>query len=377
MGLFNSGGLVPPSTPSTGVLTGMKRSIPVYTLPSSLTTEQLKDIMTVMVVYGTSTDRNAKMWQTWVFTWVCLAFPGMESRFAASKSKEYIFTPLPASFIEEVSQLVARLTVDTDLTLEVPEGYGFPVAGKQLSVDFYNCGSIKGLYGYFALIVHLMGKQIRASNRELITMRRPQNIIDKYQATEEAFILTGLGRMSDIAHEMVKTAWDQCSALRKVTIDELCRMRGSEEISSDIVFTMFRMLEYAHMANAGFIRDFLNSCDWVLRDMPSMKPAFDVYVESVYAFAAEPPTRRPYVKLYYGDNTTIFHGKTLQDLTAIAVEWLKVNNDSLTGYTAPGGEKAKVAFARLCMARGIDLVSATLGTPAVVAPEEDTEGPEV
>lgn len=370
MGLFNSSGVVPPSASGSGVVSGVKRSIPVYVLPSGIETDQMKDIMTVLTLYGRSESTSIKQWQTWIYTWVCVAFPEMGGRYGASRHAEYVTSPLPEAFISQVDTMVDTLRADPTAELDAPSGFGFPDTEAKLTSAVYNCGSIVGLYGYFSLIVHLMGKQINAGNRDLITNRRPKNIIDKYSASDAAYILTGKGRMSDVAHMKIKDAWDQSNAYRKITITEFCRLRGSDELSADVVFTMFRMLEYSHMSNAGFIRDFLDSCDWVLKDMPSMIPAYDVYVNSVYAFAAEPPERRPYVKLYYGDNTTIFHAKTLQDLTAIAVEWLRVNNDSLIGYTAPGGERAKAAFARLCASRGIDLTSGTMGTPAIVAPED-------
>jgi hypothetical protein len=372
MGLFTGGSVVPATGGPAGAISGLKRSIPIYTLPTGTDAEAMKDIMTILTLYGKSESTTLKAWQTWVFTWVCVAFPEMEGRYRAARSTEYVFSPLPEAFIDEVSDMVTRLQSDPALELPAPNGYGFPGTTALFTTSVYNCGSIVGLYGYLSLVVHLMGKQIGAGNRDLITNRRPLNIIDKYNAQGVSYILTGRGRMSDVAHSKVKDSWDQSSVLRKVTIDEFCRLRGSDELSADVVFTMFRMLEYSHMSNAGFIRDFLDSCDWVLKDMPSMIPLYDFYVNSVYAFAAEPAQRRPYVKLYYGDNTTIFHAKTLQDLTAIAVEWLRPNNDSLTGYTAPGGDKAKAAFARLCMARGIDISSGTLSTPVIVAPGDDS-----
>jgi len=368
--LFTGGGLVPPSAPAVGVVSGLKRSIVVYYIDGEITPEQTKDLMTVLTLYGRSTSEDIECWQTWVLTWVCIAFPEMANKYRAARATEFVLQPIPDTFLAGVSAAVMGLQSDPSKNQVLPENIGFPPTTALLSYQVYNCGSTQGLYSYFSLIVHLMGKAIVPSTRDMIVNRRPKNLMDKFKCTDAAYILTGGGRISDIGHVQIKIAWDQSTPLRKVTINEFCRLRGSDELTSDIVFTMFRMLEYSQMSNAAFIRDFLDSCDWVLKDMPALIPAYDLYVNSIIAFAAETPERRPFIKLYHGDSSTIFHAKSLQDLTKIAVRWLQVNNDSLSGYTAPGGDKALNAFLRLCAARGIDMDSATM-VNAIRAPDDD------
>jgi len=179
--------------------------------------------------------------------------------------------------------------------------------------------------------------------------------------------------MSDTAHAQIRDAWDLSTAPRKVVIEEFSLLGGSDDVTAQIVNLMFRMLEYSGMQPALFIKDLLLACPWIVRDMPSLAPAYEVFVNSVTAYANLSASLRPYTKLFHGNNTKIFHSKSMQDLTAVAVLWLSVNNDSMAGYTAPGGDKAKAAFIKLAAAHGIDLTTGALEASAIVAAPDAEE----
>lgn len=354
----------------TSTLQGLQRHVTIYYFGPAVSEDQKRDIMTIMMVYGRSSSDRVKMWQTWVLTWACASFPQLVGKFRSMRSSEYTLEAFPEAFIEACNTAVTRLQADPTSSQPAPLLAGFPLTNQGLTHSYYNCGTLEGIYGYFALIVHLMGKSVGASTRDVITTRRPTNIIDTFRCAHSQFVLRGAGRMSDTAHSQVRDAWDLSTAPRKVLIEELSLLGGSDDVSAQIVNLMFRMLEYSGMQPALFIKELLISCPWVIQDIPSLAPAYDVFVNSVTAYASLSASLRPYTKLYHGNNTKIFHSKSMQDLTAVAVMWLSVNNDSMAGYTAPGGDKAKAAFIKLAAQRGIDITTGALGvTAAVTAPE--------
>lgn len=177
-----------------------------------------------------------------------------------------------------------------------------------------------------------------------MTKRRPRNIMDSLKSTDIEFIMTGDGRMSDIAHMMVHNAWSSVDKPRQLFIKVFCKQRSSDERSTRIVFLMLGMLEYAGMQPAAFIHALLLACPWVIQDVPLLAPAFSLYVESVKAFASADADFRPYLKLYHGNASQIFHSKSLQDLNAVAVMWLAANVPSMKKYKAPGGTERRRHF---------------------------------
>lgn len=358
----------------TTTLSGLQRQIIIYYFGPAVTDEQKRNIMTAMMVYGKSASDRVKAWQSWVLTWACVCFPQMVGKFRSMRSTEYILEAFPESYISACDQMMATLQADSDATPEVPILAGFPLTNHPMNANFYNSGTVEGLYGYFALLVHLMGKTIGPTTRDAITTRRPSNIIDTFRCSHSSYVLRGAGRMSDAAHTQVRDAWDLSTAPRKVLIEELCLLGGSDDITAQIVNLMFRMLEYSGMQPALFIKDLLLACPWVIKDIPSLAPAYEVFINSVTAYANLSESLRPYTKVYHGNNTKIFHSKSMQDLTAVAVFWLSITNDSMAGYTAPGGDKAKAAFIKLAAAHGIDMTTGALdANTAIVAPEADDD----
>jgi len=357
--------LGPPTRVST--LQGLQRSIPVYYIGPGVPEDEARDILTVMFLYGRSTSSKIKDWQTWVLTWSCCCFPQLVPKFRAMRSAEYLIAPLPDTFTNDVRTAMAQLAADPGAKIAAPLFPHFPGTSATLSWEYYNCGNLEGIYGYYALMVHLMGKKIDASTRDAITTRRPGNIIDTFRCASSSFVLRGPGRIGDTGHDMIRNAWDLSTAPRKVIIEEYSLFASVDDQTAQIVNLMFRMLEYSGMQPSLFIKDFLSACPWAIPNIPALAPAYDVYVNSVFAFSSLDPTLRPYTKLFHGNNTRIFHAKSMQDLTALAVDWLSVNNDSMTGYTAPGGDKVKAAFWKLAQAKGIDVNTGAINTDYIQA----------
>lgn len=86
--------------------------------------------------------------------------------------------PFPDDFLNQVITLEDPVTRDTAESVIVPTLESLPTPNSLLNLDFYDCGQLDGMYAYFALVVHLMGKQITEVTREVIEVRRPSNLVD-------------------------------------------------------------------------------------------------------------------------------------------------------------------------------------------------------
>jgi len=357
-----------------GAATGMKgmlRKIPYYTWPTDIEEELKPTLLTALTLPGRSVSDSVTEWQTWVITWCCLCFDEVPGKIAATKTLEYVPEPLPAVFVEEVRAAEQELLAAPESSVQLAFPPGLPGTAVAYSARQWNCGTIKGVYGYFALIVHLMGKRVDASTRDNIVNRRPKNIMDKFLCHDLSYIMTGAGRMSDMAHTMIPQAWQESTLVRRLMIRELCTFKEADVLGPEIVNTLFQMLDYSGMQPVAFIHRLLEACPWVIEDIPVLRPAFAVYSQSLVSYAQMPAVERPYLKLLYGDTTKLFHSKSMVDLTACAVEYLKQYEPSMAGYTAPGGDKAKVLFMEAAQKRGIDVTGTGQKTQAAT-PESTT-----
>jgi hypothetical protein len=301
-----------------------------------------------------------------VLTFTGLAFPETIPGIIASSQGEISFQPFPGPFIQAIDSVRHTLEADSDAKIPIPFPPEFPAGPSDLDVEVANCANMLGCYGYYALIVHLMGKRITDDTREVITVRRPQNIIDGFQAQNEAFILTGDGKMSTHAHGHINLAWDLLGSVREELIPRFARLGGSATIPNRIIHMMFDMLQHSGMQPAALIHQLVSAHPWIC-EINILRPEYDYYVTSVTRYIEIDPAVRPFIKVMYGNSTKIFHAKTMANLTACAVFFLETTNPSLQAYTAPGGEVAKRVFSAELAKRGLSLTSASTATSAPAA----------
>lgn len=325
------------------------RQIIIYTLPDNAEPAMVKAIAAVLMLHGRSTSLKIDQWQTWTLTFLCVCFPQFRDLFKTEHMVEYKLTSIPDSFLKGVIDMARTVVSDPDTSVKAPTLAELPTTLQLMTKDFYECGTEDGRYCYFALVVHLMGKQTRTVRTE----QRPEKLMETFSNKDIAYVMTGNGRMSDHAHLAVHNAWSSMDHPRQVFIRHFCKYRGNTDRSVRMVFLMFGMLEYSGMQSAVFINSFLNACPWVISDVPLLAPAFSFYRESVIAFSKAEAEFRPYIKLYHGNSSQIFHSKSLQDLNAVAVMWLSATVPSMKDYQIPGGETAKTAFAKAAKARNL------------------------
>ena len=346
---FTRNRLNPQPVASSLSLGGIHREIIIYTLPDNAKPAMVKAIAAVLMLHGRSTSLEIDQWQTWTLTFLCVCFPQFSDLFKTAHMVEYKLTSIPESFLKGVIDMARTVVSDPDTSVKAPTLAELPTTLQLMTKDFYECGTEDGRYCYFALVVHLMGKQTRT----VMTEQRPEKLMETFSNKDIAYVMTGNGRMSDHAHLAVHNAWSSMDHPRKVFIQHFCKYRGKTDRSVRMVFLMFGMLEYSGMQSAVFINSFLNACPWVISDVPLLAPAFSFYRESVIAFSKAEAEFRPYIKLYHGNSSQIFHSKSLQNLNAVAVMWLSATVPSMKDYQIPGGETAKTAFAKAAKARNL------------------------
>jgi hypothetical protein len=341
---------------ATPTIKGLYRKKTVYIWPDEMDDEDKKSVLMTLTIPGRSTSKSSEEWQTWVMSWTCLVFEAFVGKLKAKNQPEYSLTPLPQDFIDEVKAADNALETDPDTTHLIHFPTGLPMLSGLYGADVYDCGDIKGVYGYYALITHLMGKRVDTSTRDAITTKRPDNLINSFGAKDVSYILKGNGRMGNTAHSEVPQAWKEVTLFRRIVIDEFAKLPRGEGTALEMVALMFRLLENSGMQTVAFIHHLLTVCPWVIVDVPSLKPAYDLYMASLEIYAREPPYLQPYTKLYWGDTTKIFHSKSLAGLTRCAITLLEKTNPSMAGYNMQGGDSERDQFITAALAHGIDLV---------------------
>lgn len=346
----NTGGTVGDSAP----MSGMKRSIIGYRLPSTATAEERLIAMAALTLCGRSTNGDVKNWQCFILSFTALAFPETIKDLREKSDGEISFVDYSSEYITTLSKIETTLEADPKSRVAIPFPDELPIGAPTIGVAELNCASITGCYGYYSLMVHLMGKRITAETRENITIRRPGNLIDGFHAKEDEFILRGEGRMSDHAHPCINTAWDLMTSAKLTLVPKFAQFDRATTVPGQMVYMLFTLLKNSGMQPAALVHQLITAFPWI-DEIPMLRPEYDLYVKSLTDYAALPATLRPYLKVMYGNTTRIFHAKSLANLTACAVMFLETSTPSLSGYTAPGGEAAKATFLYELKKRGLKI----------------------
>lgn len=360
------------TTTTKPTLTGIKRQVPIFTAPQGISDKDRGMMLAALTMCAKSTTERVKPWQTWIATYLSVAFEGFTGKIAGEGADEYITQELPTTFVKSISDAIANPNdlVTSPKLITFPKE--LPQGSTLFTAELYNSGTIEGVYGYLSLIVFLMGKRITERNREAIEKKRPENIISAWKIGNASYILTGKGQIGRKASEMIPHAWNQSPLLRDVVVREFTTFAGSRIHSLEVAGTLFHLLEHAGMQAAVFCHRLLTACDWVM-EIPLLKPDLSVYAKSVEEYLNMPEEHRPYVKLLKGSATKIFHTKSMGRLVGCAVLWLSQDEPSIAQYNAPGAEEAKRVFIAEAKKRGITIRAApSIGqvlAPAGAAPQ--------
>lgn len=361
--------------PSSGgaKLGGLTTRVLVYGWPAApsvyahLSNPQKQTVMMALTLPGRSLDDTPTKWQSWVLTWVCLSLESFRLELTKSTHSGYVLTDLPDEFIAAALQASDALQADPAASTPLVIPNALPDSAHPYTVLLDNCGTLVGMYSYLALILILMGKSVDPSNRDPITTRRPQNLIDMFKAPDVAYILTGEGRIGNQGHSMIPTAWQYAAGPRRALVGILSLSRGSDDIPTRACSFALSMLEFSGMQPAALIHELIVACPWIVDEVPTIRAAYDLYRQSVEMYAQQPVHLRPFIKVMHGDSTRIFHSKSLVDLTQCAVAFKRMTQESIEDYKAPGSARSLSDFAAACSRHGVTLTTG-MTAPAPAAP---------
>jgi hypothetical protein len=164
-----------------------------------------------------------------------------------------------------------------------------------------------------------MGKRIEGDDHSAITASRPDAVKKKAHLSQQMAFLDGALKLSDNSHIPINSAWAELSALRALTITEFSKYSQNDtDFVQDLIYTTMHLLKWSGMTHAKITMNLLLAYPWI-DEIPVLRTALGVYVESVVALMKVDPVLRPYVKLISGDKSAVFPRKELEPLVACAV----------------------------------------------------------
>lgn len=334
---------------------GIVEQLLIYHWPKNmgLSGDAKLTVLAYMTSYGRSDDASPSRWGTLMYSYLVLAFEEFQGCIERQNHREYVFKPLPAEFIEAVLALANAAEV-----YEEPEAYNAVVASVPAMEKFphipindtYFPGelaatlTIPAVYGYAALIVFLAGKRINEKNKVTIITRRPKNLKDAHQITDEAaFYLDGDGKMSDAAHMHFHQAWISHYHARVAVISEIARFGALDTTAQRVVFTLSKMLQFAGMQQATFIHRFLQAFPHCI-NYACIRPSYNAYVASLHEVASAPQHLQPYYKVLYAEGTRAFHRTSILNLSACATVYERHTQSSMDNFDLGEGATPAVAM---------------------------------
>jgi hypothetical protein len=338
--------------------------VTVYTWPTSATPRQKKAVLAFMVRCGRSESQDVGEWQVWLLTYQVLCFPELGEMIRAKKSPEYVVDDLPQSFVDDcykgVETMIESQDPDQRITIPYPkgmiQGQAHPFGHADLA-----CMDNHALYMYAALQVFLCGKQMDNRNRTAITEKRPRALIGQFPIPDHAsWILTGEGRMSDNAHKYVNSAWSVAEVPRILIMTHYATVRtGDMNVPQRIINNIMSLLEYSGMHAIPQITRLIKAHPWVIR-MPGLTAAFMTYADNIKLVSGMKPHLQRYVKLIYGNASSIIRRREYAPLTAVAVFWARQLNPTIKLFRVEEGNSAVVEqFTAECDVRGIKVNQVT------------------
>jgi len=329
---------------------GVIEQLTIYTWPKGETpsNDAKLAVLAFLTAHGRSDGVSPSSWATWAFTYVVLAFPELVQVIRAENDREYIFKALPKQYMQAV---VSLSEAAEDYDEESPDKYresvrnvpslaGMPEVPKTEEAfppDLAATEIIQAIYGYVSLVVFLAGKRINEQNPSTITEKRPSNLVNAYKIPEPAaYILTGDGRMGSKAHLYLNQAWVTYAPVRLAVVSEMARFSTGASLPQRVVYTIFKMMEYAGMQPATFIHEFLQAMPQCV-NYSCIRPSLNAYTTSLREVAAAPGYLQPYYKLIHGERTRAFHRNSILTLAACATAWKKYTTPSMKFFKLGDG----------------------------------------
>lgn len=311
-------------------------------LPKGSTDETRRAFLFLIMCSGTSSRTSLNEWKVFIATYTVALFPGMLSKLPASI---FTLTPLEetqvgiilTTYQGMVSALRGRDEVALSATI-AQLGAGSPIPGfptPDPALDWKTANgqwATKIVISHYSIVLFLVGKRIEGDDHSAITTARPDAVKKKAHLSGVMGFLDGPLRLSDTSHNLINNAWAELSSLRALVMSEFAKFGQSDtDFSQDMVYTTMHLLRWGAMTHAKITMDFVRAYPWVA-SVPQLRASLSVFIESVRALEKVDPLLRPYVKLIYGDKSSVFPRKELEPLVACAVDVATEVSETLTAF---------------------------------------------
>lgn len=311
---------------------------PVFKLPDDVTLKVRTSVLTVMTAFGTSSDTTASSWKSWLLSYLCMAYPEVSDLVTFRGTDEFRVVELPALLVSNWTSVfdnIANEVEGAEKTILPCEM--FPeLDNPELSFELICCNELNGLYCYAALLMFLCGKTISDLNREAITVKRPKALMQEFQTADSAFILTGAGRLSSTAHSSLNSAWTAIADPRISIVEHFSQAIGEGKTPYRIMSQVMKLLALTGMNYVKLIIRLLEAAPFVTT-MPALQADLRAFKESVARLSVIQPHFRPYYKLAYGNDCTIFRRREMPGLVSIAIVYGSTYNETLKNYRIEAG----------------------------------------
>jgi hypothetical protein len=373
--------------------TGFSRRVPYYILPDEITGDDRMLMCVYLAFCGTSTETSVEKWKTWVLSYVAFVTPSLGAQLPPSSHVKQTASPVAVQGICEMlhaleanleannadgvnaSNAAIRNSTLMDMLPRPGTDANFAASWGEWTQKVVMC--------HYSIMLFMAGKRVSGNDHSQVTIARPRALKGKVHLEGPIDLLEGACRMSDIAHVQINNAWAELSAARAVVFAEYARYSSAEaDEMQNIIWTTMHLLRFSNMAHAAVVFNFLQSYPWVF-EIPALRPSLACYARSVLEASRVDRDILPYVKLIYGDKSSIFPRKELEPLIACAVHALSETQPTLAAfYSDPAFapivdifERVKLVKEKAIMMKGAQ-VAQVLAAPTALGENEDGEDDE-
>jgi len=224
-----------------------------------------------------------------------------------------------------------------------------------MNAEIVQASSIEALYGYYAMMVFIMGKSLSPQNIAAISTKRPDAIIRKRQLTASAYILTGPGQIHPDNYRHIQSGWIRSTRHRMTIVRHLARMTASPNKSEilDSVSVNMEMLRNSGQSYLFYIHELIVACPWVIQ-IPALRSSYYHYIKMVNILAEQEDYIRPYYKLMMQDAAKDVRRRDIEPLIAVATFFAAQTRRTMNQYRiSEGMSMVLLAFRVMAESKGM------------------------
>lgn len=313
----------------------------IYLVPKDLTDRERLALGLAFALLGTSVSATLEQWKSYVCSYTCFLIPGILGRTPGDSYSQVHLTRATLAPVLATIQAYMDVAYADEASNTLPDGgldgltihSGLPSAHAPAECKWVGAeATMKHIYGHYSLVVFLAGKTIGEDNRVAITEKRPLAVIGKASLDEHTLILNGALRLSDASHVYLHAAWSEMTSFRSQCFLEFVGYASMEvNFAQDIIYTSVHLLRFSGMGHAKLSYKLIRAYPWVVNFSP-LAGSVATFLDSVRESARVPEHLQPYLKLIYGDKSSLFPRKDMEPLIACAAAEEETMSDTMTQF---------------------------------------------